>query len=143
MADTAPHFEPVLAQKVTMEVLSLGMCRTGTQCISPIPNSPQVRSLTPSIALAEALTILGYSPIYHMREVFLPKPLFAPELRNLSFQVRKNDDEKHWVAALEAKFEGKGKPFGREEFDGFLRNWAVRPYLLLPSMRTDMKSGTN
>lgn len=88
MANLIPDTEPIPTQEITMEVLCLGMCRTGTQ------------------SLAEALTILGYSPIYHMRE------------------VRKNDHEKYWIAALEAKFEGRGKQFGRTDFDEFLQNWA-------------------
>jgi len=55
-----------------------------------------------SIALADALKILGYKNVYHMRE------------------VGANQHQDTWIAALEAKFEGKGRPFGREEFDSFL-----------------------
>jgi hypothetical protein len=29
-------------------------------------------------------------------------------------------DNKYWLAALQAKFEGKGKPYGRAEFDRLL-----------------------
>ena len=63
------------------------------------------------LALADGLAILGYEPIYHMRE------------------VKKNGHVENWVKAFEVKFEGKGKPFGREEFDEFLGGWAVRPPL--------------
>jgi hypothetical protein len=59
-------------------------------------------------ALADALEILGYKGIYHMREVF------------------KNQHGQYWISALEAKYEAKGKPFGREEFDQFLGEYAVR-----------------
>jgi hypothetical protein len=30
-----------------------------------------------------------------------------------------------WLKAIEAKFYGKGKPFGKKEFDSFLGEWAV------------------
>ncbi|TVY33801.1 hypothetical protein LSUB1_G006800 [Lachnellula subtilissima] len=70
-----------------MEILVLGLPRTGTQ------------------SLADALNILGYPNIYHMRE------------------VGKNQHQAKWIEALEAKFEGKGKPFGREEFDSFLSGY--------------------
>ena len=59
------------------------------------------------LALADALEILGYKGIYHMREVF------------------KNQHGKYWIAALEAKYEGKGKQYGREEFDQFLGGYMV------------------
>jgi hypothetical protein len=58
-------------------------------------------------ALADALGLLGYKGIYHMREVF------------------KNQHGPYWISALEAKYEGKGKPFGREEFDKFLGEYMV------------------
>ncbi|TVY91637.1 hypothetical protein LAWI1_G007323, partial [Lachnellula willkommii] len=76
-----------------MEILVLGLPRTGTQ------------------SLADALNILGYPKIYHMRE------------------VGKNQHQTKWIEALEAKFEGKGKVFGREEFDSFLSGYnAVADY---------------
>lgn len=49
-------------------------------------------------------------PIYHMRE------------------VHKNGHGQHWIAALEAKYEGNGKPFGREEFDDFLEDYMVNTF---------------
>jgi len=39
-------------------------------------------------------------------------------------EVGKNQHQGRWIEALEAKFEGKGKPFGREEFDGFLSGYS-------------------
>ncbi|KAK7701073.1 hypothetical protein SLS57_011878 [Botryosphaeria dothidea] len=39
-------------------------------------------------------------------------------------EVGKNKHQQQWVAALEAKFEGKGKPFGREEFDALLSGYS-------------------
>ncbi|TVY52115.1 hypothetical protein LCER1_G007231, partial [Lachnellula cervina] len=77
-----------------MEILVLGLPRTGTQ-------SPSISQT----ALADALNILGYPKTYHMRE------------------VGKNQHQTKWIEALEAKFEGKGTPFGREEFDGFLSGY--------------------
>ncbi|KAG0646936.1 hypothetical protein D0Z07_6471 [Hyphodiscus hymeniophilus] len=71
-----------------MEILCLGLCRTATQ------------------SLADALEVLGYNRIYHMREVF------------------KNQHGQYWISALEAKYEKKDKPFGREEFDQFLGDYA-------------------
>ncbi len=46
-----------------------------------------------------ALNELGYSDVYHMRSVFR----------------RQHADL--WTAALEAKFEGKGKAYGKEEWE--------------------------
>ncbi|KAH8808688.1 hypothetical protein F5884DRAFT_674934 [Xylogone sp. PMI_703] len=71
-----------------MEIIALGMCRTGTQ------------------SLADGLGVLGYGPIYHMRE------------------VHKNGHGKYWMKALEAHFERNSEPFGRKEFDEFLGNFA-------------------
>ncbi|KAF4618402.1 hypothetical protein G7Y89_g14901 [Cudoniella acicularis] len=56
-------------------------------------------------ALADALGLLGYKKVYHMRD------------------VGKNQHQTKWIEALEAKFEGKGKDFGREEFDSFLSDY--------------------
>jgi hypothetical protein len=63
------------------------------------------------VAMAEALEQLGISPVYHMRE------------------VGKNKHQAAWVQAMEAKYEGKGEPFGREKFDDILGDFEV----LLPS----------
>lgn len=54
------------------------------------------------------LLSLGYKGVYHMREVFINE-----------------DHPQRWVSALEAKFEGKGKPYGRAEFDEILGNYMV------------------
>ena len=40
-------------------------------------------------------------------------------------EVFKNQHGAYWISALEAKYEGKGKPFGREDFENFLGNYAV------------------
>lgn len=60
-----------------------------------------------SIAILEALELLGYKPIYHMKE------------------VGKNRHQERWIAALEAKFERKGKKFEREDWDELLGGYAV------------------
>jgi len=51
--------------------------------------------------------MLGFGAIYHMRE------------------VRKNGHTAMWIAALEAKFEGKGKEFGKEEWDTLMGGFGV------------------
>ncbi|KAI1378238.1 hypothetical protein F4677DRAFT_412588 [Hypoxylon crocopeplum] len=56
-------------------------------------------------SLADALERLGIAPVYHMRE------------------VGKNHHQALWIEALDAKFEGRGKPFDREKFDQILRNY--------------------
>ena len=58
------------------------------------------------LAIADALQLLGYSKIYHMRE------------------VPKNDHQNAWTAALKAKFEGEGT-FGKAELDVILRGYEV------------------
>lgn len=57
--------------------------------------------------MADALELLGTGTIYHMRE------------------VGKNGHHDTWCAALDAKFEGKGKVPGRQEFDAFLSDFGV------------------
>lgn len=39
--------------------------------------------------------------------------------------VGKEGHQKQWIAALEAKFEQRGSPFGRNEFEAFLGSFAV------------------
>lgn len=56
-------------------------------------------------SLSQALTILGYNRTYHMIDVFM------------------RNDYPYWIAAMEAKYDGKGQPFGREEFDKFLGDY--------------------
>lgn len=58
-------------------------------------------------ALADALVQLGISPVYHMRE------------------VGKNKHQAAWVEAIEAKYEDKGEPYGREQFDKLLGAFEV------------------
>ncbi|KAK6194027.1 hypothetical protein LQW54_011876 [Pestalotiopsis sp. IQ-011] len=53
-------------------------------------------------SIAEALAQLGISPVYHMRE------------------VGKNKHQAAWAEAMDAKFEGQGEPYGREQFDKVL-----------------------
>jgi len=71
-----------------MKVLVLGLCRTGTQSI------------------ATALETLGFTPIYHMKEIY------------------QNKHQDSWIRAMEAKFEGKGE-WGKEEWWGLLGGWEV------------------
>ncbi|KAH8673902.1 P-loop containing nucleoside triphosphate hydrolase protein [Xylariales sp. PMI_506] len=72
-----------------MKILVLGMPRTGTQ------------------SLTDALSFLGISPGYHMRE------------------VGKNKHQDVWVDWIEAKYEGKGQPPQRKQFDQILDSFEV------------------
>lgn len=70
--------------------------------------SPYTKQLLPlGVALADALTILGIAPVYHMRD------------------VGKNKHQDLWVEAIEAKFEGKGPAWTRDEFDRILSGYEV------------------
>jgi hypothetical protein len=95
-----------------MKVLILGMPRTGTQCKTPATSMSEeiILTYTPPLALADALIEVGISPIYHMRE------------------VGKNKHQAFWIEALEAKYEGKGQPYGREQFDKILGDFEVRSF---------------
>jgi hypothetical protein len=57
--------------------------------------------------LADALQLLGYGPIYHMREVYA------------------NGHGPNWIAAMDAKYANKGTPFGKKEFDEVLGDFSV------------------
>ena len=69
-------------------------------------------------AMWVALQKLGYTP-YHMAEA----------MRN------PQRDFPLWMEALDAKYKGKGQPFGREEFDKLLADVDVRttPAILVVS----------
>lgn len=68
-----------------------------------------IKLLKRVLALADALMCLGYDKVYHMREVVAPG----------------RDDRKSWIEAIEAKYEGKGQPYGRFEYDKFLGDYTV------------------
>lgn len=73
--------------------------------------APQVLVLgmprTGTQSIGEALQILGHQNVYHMTTV-------GP-----------NNHHDKWVAALEAKFEGKGNEFTKKEFDELLGSFDV------------------
>lgn len=94
---------PMENRIVPMEVLVLGMCRTGTFCmvISIIYSYLLTHCLLVK-AIMMALKQLGYNDVYHMKEVFL------------------RNDAEFWIAAMEAKYEGKGAEYGRKEWDHLL-----------------------
>jgi hypothetical protein len=56
-----------------------------------------------------ALIQLGFSDCYHMLSIIEENP----------------KDSEMWVKAFQAKFEGKGKTFGREEWDQLLGHCMV------------------
>ena len=60
-------------------------------------------SRTGTLSMTEAFRILGYAHPYHFTSIF-----------------GNCRDADMWVDALEAKYHGKGKPFGRKEFDKLL-----------------------
>lgn len=60
-------------------------------------------------ALADALMLIGYEKVYHMRE------------------VRKNDHVSAWNDLLDKKFGGEGQPsIKRDELEAILRDYDVR-----------------
>lgn len=68
-------------------------------------------------SIADALIELGILPTYHMRE------------------VGKNNHQALWVEAIDSKFEGKGEPWGREQFDKILGDYeagADIPFAIFP-----------
>ena len=91
-----------------MRVLVLGMCRTGTDC--RLEGSAIFFKSTYDLpAMRKALRLLGYNDTYHGYSAVLENPR----------------DCELWLAALQAKYDGKGKPFGRKEFDQILGNCQV------------------
>ncbi|KAJ3960975.1 hypothetical protein N0V92_002325 [Colletotrichum tropicale] len=50
--------------------------------------------------------------------------LGLPTYHGFEYMLRP-DDQKAWTEAYLAKYEGKGTPFGRKEFDEILKGWAV------------------
>jgi len=60
-------------------------------------------------SLADGLVKLGIEPIYHMRE------------------VANNKHQNLWIEAIEAKFEGAGASWKREDFDRTLAGFEVSP----------------
>lgn len=87
-----------------MRVLNFGMSRTGTTCESHLI-SWLVARLAESLAMCTALQDLGCVSCYH-----------------LDYD---SDDCAFWLAAMEAKFDGKGKPFGKAEWDHIFSEFDV------------------
>lgn len=109
-----PNLIPIIRLNMAPQVLVLGMPRTGTQCMYIYPSPSYYRTcsqtntiLTVLTAIGEALGVLGYQNAYHMTTV-------GP-----------NDHHDRWVAALEAKFEGKGTEFAKDEFDELFKGFDV------------------
>lgn len=92
---------------VPMEVLSLGMPRTGTACKTSPTDLECSALLTLCLAMQLALGILGY-PCYH----------------GLTLIANVRDTEM-WDKALDAKFFGKGEPFTRADWDQLLGNYSA------------------
>lgn len=95
---------------VPMKVLLLGMPRTATECESSFaircsncpPKTCNLTFIPP--AITNGLKFLGISPIYHGWQTIFDNPR----------------DNQWWLQAIEAKFDGKGTPYGRQEFDKLL-----------------------
>ncbi|KAL8847471.1 MAG: hypothetical protein Q9221_007497 [Calogaya cf. arnoldii] len=90
-----------------MEVLSLGMARTGTACEYQLSRSPVVLFADEPSAMQLALNILGF-PCYHGITL----------ITNIS-------DTEMWNSALDAKFFGKGEQFKRDDWDALLGNYGA------------------
>jgi Sulfotransferase domain len=86
-----------------MQVLILGMPRTGTQCTS----IQHFKTKMTQIALADAISQLGISPIYHMRDV--PKKAHSAL----------------WISAMSAKFESNTPWTTPEEYNKMLAGYEV------------------
>ncbi|CAF9918780.1 MAG: hypothetical protein ALECFALPRED_000825 [Alectoria fallacina] len=82
--------KPRSSRKVPMQVLSLGLPRTGTA------------------SMQSALQTLGYNDTAHGFDMISHPEIGAP-----------------WMEAVQAKFLGHGKPYGRAEFDALLGNCAA------------------
>lgn len=96
------------ARVVPMRVLSLGLCRTGTECMYPYPAHGILLNQS-GTALTEALRILGYHEAYHGYQAMITNPR----------------DCAMWLTGLRAKYDGIGKPFGRAQFDQLLGHCQV------------------
>jgi len=95
-----------------MQVLCLGMSRAATMC-KPNPISIENGSETYGnclSAMKNAFNTLGYKS-YHASEIRssgVPKAMMC------------------WKQAIQNKYLGKGKPYGKAEFDKLLKNYSVR-----------------
>lgn len=90
------------------QILVLGMPRTGTQCTFRRLLFPCfIQTTLTIVAIGQALGMLGYKNAYHMTTV-------GP-----------HDHHDKWVAALEAKFEGKSTEYGKQEFDELFEGFDV------------------
>jgi hypothetical protein len=59
------------------------------------------QSRTGTQSIRAALFDLGYADVYHLTSAFMQNPR----------------DTEIWIEAFEAKYEGKGKPFGKEDWN--------------------------
>lgn len=87
---------------VPMKVLMLGMGRTATECKCRLRYYTNYSDLL--AATCAALRLLGINEMYHGWQPLFENPR----------------DNEMWMEAIEAKFDGKGKPYGRAEFDKLL-----------------------
>ncbi len=81
-------------------------------------------SRTGTFSLFTALHMLGYNP-YHMAEV----------IKNADVDIP------CWIEGIEAKFHGKGKPWGKEEFDKLTGRHDVRQRPVCPETRSSPCTG--
>jgi len=81
------------------------------QCKRTVPLEVLVlgQSRTGTTSIRAALYGLGYNDVYHYSSVIRENPR----------------DSEMWLDAYKAKFEGVGKPYGREEFDKLLGHCQV------------------
>lgn len=107
------HVHPVLTvHYFVMEALiwKLPKRRTVLQtertCTVRVLNLSMIR--TGTLSIKAALDILGI-PTYHGVTDYIEKP----------------EHQTIWNMAVDAKFYGKGREFGRDEFDCFLGDWAA------------------
>lgn len=95
---------------VPMKVLVLGMSRTGTECKrSKLYSRSSIHLTLIFEAMRKALKILSYNDVYHGYAAAFENP----------------KDCEMWLEAFRAKFDGIGKPYGREAFDKLLGHCEV------------------
>ena len=109
--------ESVEARTKEMRVLVMGMGRTGTtgKSLKQFWPSQVAGLIEPREALADGLRQLGFTP-YDYLDRF------------------DRDHLRLWDDAMKAKFNGLGKPWGRQEFDELTGDFDVRERLLISEM---------
>jgi hypothetical protein len=98
---------------VPMKVLVLGIGRTGTACEYSVANRIKGNISDEQPAIWQALQQLSFNDVYHMLSIISNPPDIAL-----------------WREAIDAKYYGIGKPYGKAEWDALLGHCMV--FTLVP-----------